>query len=93
MFLEFEWDSDKARANLERHGVSFGEASTCFGDTLSRTVSDPLHSNEEDRSVLIGQSFQGRILVVVHAERADRIRIISARRATAKERNDYEEHG
>jgi uncharacterized DUF497 family protein len=90
MGLTFTWDAGKASANLEIHGVSFSEAATCFGDPLSLTIGDPLHSKEEDRFVLIGQSFSGRLLVVVHSERSGSIRIISAREATRRERRDYE---
>jgi len=89
--LLFEWDPNKARRNLEIHGVSFDEASTAFKDTLSLTIHDPLHSDEEDRFILIGNSYKNRLLVVVHLERGNRIRIISARKATKKERKQYEE--
>ncbi len=89
--LQFEWDSRKAKKNLLIHGVSFDEASTAFGDTLSLTIYDPLHSDEEDRFVLLGTSHRSRLLVVVHAERKDIIRIISARKATKNERKKYEE--
>ena len=88
--LIFEWDFKKAKANLEKHGVSFEEASTVFKDTLSLTIDDPLHSSDEKRLVLIGISYNNRILVVVHTEREDNIRIISARKATKKERKYYE---
>ena len=91
MGLLFEWDPEKARLNVKRHGVSFDEASTAFRDPLSRTIDDPLHSDDEERFVLIGQSHKGCTLVVVHTERADRIRIISARVATNKERSRHEE--
>jgi len=91
MFL-FEWDSDKARKNIEIHDVSFDEASTAFGDALSLTIHDPLHSDEEDRFILIGNSYKSRLLVVVHTERGNKIRIISARKATKKERKQYEEN-
>jgi uncharacterized DUF497 family protein len=78
--------------NLRNHQVSFEEASTTvFGDTLSRTIDDPLHSEDEDRYVIIGQSARGRLLVVVHTMRGDSIRIISARVATPLERKEYEE--
>jgi hypothetical protein len=89
--LLFEWDPDKARTNLEIHGVSFDEASTAFKDTLSLTIHDPLHSDEEDRFILIGNSAANRLLVVVHAERGGKVRMISARKATKKERKQYEE--
>ena len=92
MALLFEWDTKKARRNLKIHEVSFDEASTAFRDLLSRTIDDPLHSQEEERIVLIGNSQQGRLMVIVHAERGDRIRIISARLATKKERLLYEEN-
>jgi len=92
MGLLFEWDPNKARLNVKTHGVSFDEASTAFRDPLSQTIDDPLHSGDEERFVLIGQSVQGRILVIVHTERGDRIRIISARLATKRERFRYEEN-
>jgi uncharacterized DUF497 family protein len=92
MALLFEGDPKKARLNLRWHKVSFDEASTAFRDPLSRTIDDPLHSQEEERTVLIGKSQQGRLLVVVHTEREDRIRIISARLATKREKLDYEEN-
>ena len=90
--LLFEWDPSKARRNIETHGVSFDEASTTFKDTLSLTIHDPLHSDEEDRFILIGNSIKNRLLVVVHAESGNKIRIISARKATKKERKQYEEN-
>jgi len=86
MGLLFEWDPKKARLNLKRHGISFDEASTSFRDALSRTIDDPLHSEGEERLVLIGHSIRGRLLVVVRTERGDRISIISARLATSTER-------
>jgi hypothetical protein len=92
MGLAFEWDSNKARSNLAKHGVSFDEATTVFGDPLSITISDPLHSEFEERFVLIGYSLRNRLLVVVHAERGGYIRIISARTATGRERLGYEEN-
>jgi len=88
--LIFEWDPQKAKSNLEKHGVSFEEASTAFEDLLSLTISDPLHSIDEERMVLIGMSHKNRALVMVHTERGDNIRIISARKATRKERKNYE---
>ena len=92
MALLFEWDPKKARLNVKSHGISFDEASTAFRDPLSRTIADPLHSEEEERFVLIGRSIEGRLLVIVHTERGGRIRIISARLATNKERFSYEEN-
>ena len=89
--LLFEWDPNKARRNLEIHGVSFDEASTAFKDTLSLTIHDPLHSDEEDRFILIGSSYKNRLLVIVHLEKENKIRIISARKANRKERKQYEE--
>jgi uncharacterized DUF497 family protein len=89
--MEFEWDKDKAKKNLARHKVEFGEASTVFSDPLSLTFPDPDHSIEEDRYIIIGASDRGRILVVSHTDREDRIRIISARKATKRERKAYEE--
>jgi len=91
MPLGFEWDEEKARSNIAKHGVSFEEASTVFGDPLSLTVPDPAHSEAEERFVILGHSHTGKLLVVVHTERGDNIRIISARRATKQERKDYEE--
>ena len=86
----FEWDEAKARSNLTKHGVAFEEAATVFGDPLSLTVPDPLHSVGEDRFVTIGVSSGFNTLVVVHADRQDRVRIISARRATRVEVKNYE---
>ncbi len=91
MGLRFEWNEDKARQNIEKHGVSFEEAATVFGDPLSLTIDDPLHSREEDRFVTIGEMANRDLLVVVHTERGDSIRIISARKATPPERRTYEE--
>ena len=91
MPLGFEWDESKAKSNLAKHGVSFEEASTVFGDLLSLTIPDPAHSQVEDRSIMLGQSHRRKLLVVVHTERGDNIRIISARRASRKERKTYEE--
>lgn len=90
--LLFEWDPNKARKNIKVHGISFDEASTVFRDTLSLTIFDPLHSDEEDRLILIGNSCKNRLLVIVHIEREDKIRIISARKTTKKERKQYEEN-
>ena len=91
MSLAFEWDEKKSTQNLKKHGVSFEEASTVFGDPLSQTIHDPLHSEEEDRFVTLGESQRRRLLVVVFTDRDDRIRIISARAASRAERKDYEE--
>lgn len=89
--MEFEWDPDKAAENEQKHGVSFAEAATAFGDPLSVTISDPDRSDREDRFVLLGESYAGQLVVVVHTERSQRIRIISARLATLRERRSYEE--
>ena len=91
MSLEFEWDSRKEALNRRKHGVAFEEAATAFADPRSLTVSDPEHSLEEDRFVLLGLSYRGRLLVVVHTERGNNLRIISARRATKSERRQYGE--
>lgn len=91
MALEFEWDAAKAEANQKKHDVSFEEASTVFGDPLSVTVADPDHSAREQRLLILGRSASGRLLVVAHVERGERIRLISARTATPRERIDYEE--
>jgi hypothetical protein len=90
--LLFEWDPNKAKENLEIHGVSFDEAGTAFRDTLSLAIYDPLHSEAEDRFVLLGNSHKDRLLVVVHTVRGDNIRLISARKASKKERKQYEEN-
>ena len=90
MSLSFEWDQEKDRANERKHGVSFAEASTVFGDPLSVTIPDPDHSDVEDRYILMGSTFRDKLLVVVHTERGDNIRIISARLATRSERRAYE---
>jgi uncharacterized DUF497 family protein len=91
MRVTITWDSRKAKRNLRRHGVAFEEAATVFTDPLSATIEDPLHSEEEDRFVIMGESVRRRILVVVHTDEGDTIRIISARVATAFERKQYEE--
>ena len=87
--VRFGWDSRKAASNLRKHSVSFGEASTVFGDPLAVTIPDPDHSGEEFRSITIGQSALGRLLVVVHTERREGLRIISARRPTLSENRKY----
>jgi len=89
--LTFEWDANKARANLVKHAVSFQEATTVFGDPVSVTIPDPAHSQAENRFIVLGRSHSDRILVVVHTERGDNIRIISARPASRRERKNYEQ--
>lgn len=91
MALTFEWDSRKAQSNLSKHGVSFEAAATVFGDPLSLTIPDPDHSKSERRDITMGRAFNGKLLVVVHTDRGDNIRIISARRANRRERTSYEE--
>ncbi len=91
MALLFEWDGEKARQNLAKHSISFEEAATVLGDPLSLTIEDSAHSTDEDRLITIGNSAGQRLLVVAHVERGERIRIISARRATRHERLDYEQ--
>lgn len=88
--LTFEWDAHKAKSNLAKHGVPFEEAATVFGDPLSLTIPDPAHSQTEARFIILGRSHQDRLLVVIHTERGDNIRIISARPASRRERKDYE---
>ena len=88
--LRFEWNEDKAEQNVEKHGVSFEEAATVLGDPLSLTIEDPLHSQEEQCFVTVGESAQGELLVVVHTDREGAVRIISARKATRRERRNYE---
>ncbi len=93
MGLAFEWDEAKARANVRKHRVTFEEARTVFYDPLSITIPDPQHSTREARFVDVGCSSKGKVLVVVYAERGERIRIISCRSATRSERKAYEESG
>lgn len=89
--LQFEWDPEKDAQNLAKHGVSFEEASSVFGDPLALTIGDPDHSHDEERFLTTGSSFRQRVIIVAHTDRADRIRIISAREVTATERQIYEE--
>ena len=91
MSLKFEWNPKKAKQNIEKHGVSFEEASTVFSDLLSMTYDDPDHSYGENRYIIIGLSALGNMLFVSHAEINDVIRIISARPLTRKERKQYEQ--
>jgi len=88
--MEFEWDPKKSYANLKKHGISFHEASTVFGDPLAITFNDPDHSIREHRFLTLGYSRMNQLLAVVHTERRGRTRIISARRATRRERKIYE---
>lgn len=91
MALKFEWDSRKAQINKRKHGITFEQASTIFGDPLSLTIPDPAHSIGEDRFVTIGASVNGKLIVVVHVDYDDIIRIISARNATRNEKRQYEQ--
>ncbi len=88
--MEFEWNSNKATSNLAKHDVSFHEASTVFGDPLAFTFPDPDHSYDETRYITIGESIQGRLLIISHTDLEQRIRIISARKVTRQERKIYE---
>jgi len=91
MKITFDWDPKKASANLRKHGVGFDEASTVFGDTLSVAIPDPDHALHEERFVIVGTSASQRLLVVVHTVIGERIRLISARKATKHEKNVYQE--
>jgi len=90
--LQFTWDPAKAAANLRKHGVAFEDASTVFRNPLAKVLPDPTHSEREQRSLILGHSAGGRLLLVVFTETEERIRIISARDASARERREYEEH-
>jgi uncharacterized protein len=89
--VRFNWDPDKNVRNREKHGVTFEEAKTVFEDDLFVSFADPDHSVGEKRYLIIGQSMQGRLLVVSYTERRGSIRMISAREATRRERRFYEE--
>lgn len=91
MGYTFEWDSRKAESNARKHGVTFEEASTVFADPLGLLMPDPDHSLSEERYLVLGMSARQRLLVVAFAERPPRTRLISARRATRRERRRYEE--
>jgi uncharacterized DUF497 family protein len=88
--MEFEWDQAKAKANLRKHRLSFHEAATVFGDPLASTFPDPHHSIGERRYITIGTTVRGRVVVVAHLEKGRKVRIISARSATRRERRFYE---
>jgi uncharacterized protein len=90
--MEFEWDPLKAAANLNKHGVSFNEAKTVFDNPLAVIFDDNAHSIDEYREIIIGHSQQNRFLLIAFTERSNIIRIISARLATRKERQDYEQN-
>ncbi|CAN2040571.1 BrnT family toxin [Candidatus Magnetomoraceae bacterium gMMP-15] len=91
MNLIFEWDKDKAKANIIKHKISFDEGKTVFNDPFLMTFPDPYHSDKEKRFINIGYSVKGRILIVIHTERNFSIRIISCRKASPNERREYEE--
>ena len=92
MSLRFEWDLNKAEANLAKHDVSFEEALTVFADPLARIFPDDEHSVEEFREIIIGHSAGMHLILVSFVEIEERVRIISARKATRRERQDYEEN-
>lgn len=88
--MQFDWDPEKAASNLRKHGVSFAEAESVFGDPLARIFDDEVHSDEEKRNAIFGHSNKNRLVMVSYTEREnDRIRIISARQATPKESRRY----
>ena len=89
--MEYEWDPEKDRTNQAKHGVSFAEASTVFLDPLQVTVVDERHSIGEFRFRTIGYTVTNRLVIVAHTDRDDRIRIITAREASARERRQYEQ--
>jgi uncharacterized protein len=88
--VRFEWDAQKAASNLREHRVSFPDAVTVFADPLARIHADPDHSVGESREIIIGQAANGQLLLVSFVEREDSVRLISARRATRRERHEYE---
>lgn len=90
--MEFEWDDTKAETNLRKHGVSFAEATTAFADPLAVIFSDPDHSVDELREILVGYSERNRLLLVSFTERGEHVRIISARVASPGERRKHEEN-
>ena len=88
--MRFEWDKNKAKANLQKHQVSFEEAESVFDDPLSLTINDEPHSHNEKRYITVGESKVGRLILVCHTIGAENVRIISARKPTRGERQDYE---
>lgn len=92
MPLGFEWDDDKAAVNERKHGVNFAEAATVFDDPLAAVFADPEHSDDEDREIIVGYSQRDRLLVVSYTSRPPNLRIISARRASSKERHKHEQN-
>ena len=89
--MNFEWRNSNSEANVRKHGVGFQEALTVFSNPLARIFDDPDHSTNETREIIVGHSMQQRLLIVSFAEREDKVRIISARAATRRERHDYEQ--
>ena len=89
--MSFQWDEQKARANLEKHGISFEEAATVFGDSLYVDFYDPDHSSKEQRYIILGVSTEGRLLMVSYTQRGEVVRLISSREVTSAERKAYEE--
>jgi uncharacterized DUF497 family protein len=87
----FDWDDEKAAINLRKHGVDFEEAKTVFEDPFALILPDELHSDDEERWIILGLSIVARVLLIVHTERSERLRIISARQATPSEREQYEQ--
>lgn len=90
MPIDFEWDSEKEKTNIAKHGVDFTEAATIFIDAFAITIYDQSHSHQEDRYITLGLSNRFRIIVVVHTDREDKIRMISARKATRYEQEQYD---
>lgn len=90
--MEFEWNPKKDTANRRKHGVAFREVLGVFADPMARIFNDPDHSAKEAREIIIGHSESGRLLIVCFTEREKRVRIITARAATKRERRDYEEN-
>jgi hypothetical protein len=88
--MEFDWDQNKAASNLSKHGISFDEAKTVFDDPLYLDFFDPDHSYHERRYIIIGRSSNNRLLMVSYTESKNTVRLISARKATSRERKDYE---
>ncbi len=91
MITTFEWDEDKSKLNVRKHGLTFEEAKTVFNDPFAITIGDPDHSNDEARYIDIGLSSKGRLLVVWYTDRNENIRLIGCRKATQSERKAYEE--
>jgi len=88
--MKFNWDEEKAKSNLAKHGISFDEATTVFDDPFFLTFADPEHSIEEQRFIIMGEATNGRLLVVSYTDRINTTRLISARPVTSKERKIYE---